>query len=443
MPTQNFSRMGRKTQRVLSFVADYGPVFHPSPSGPGSWTPGGGHYQMTTTLDEPVALTSGYRTGSGTPGFNSPRRPFLLKSLGMSLVKSEFSAEGYTRYWTVPPNVISGPGTAAYEDRTIWSVNIAQWGSLPDETLGWVSALRDKATNNLLKNLRNSSFNAAQALAERKQTANLFSSTATRVAKSIISLRKGNFVKAASELGVLPRKRARRRFNSQYAVDQAKAVGNGWLELQYGWKPLLSDVYGSMETLAKANNPQGNPNTVYRKVSGFARRHANPTKTTNTALPSGYSGISTLVQQSVQSVIVRVGVTYSVSSPALVSMASVGITNPLLLAWELLPYSFVIDWFLPIGNYLESLDAAAGLAFQDGYVSILRKYECKTEKFESFSYSQGARHTYTKTTESYKSVWFDRAALTGFPSAPAPRFKNPLSTSHVASALALLLQLKR
>jgi hypothetical protein len=34
----------------------------------------------------------------------------------------------------------------------------------------------------------------------------------------------------------------------------------------------------------------------------------------------------------------------------------------LALAWELIPYSFVVDWLFPVGDYLSSLDALVGVS---------------------------------------------------------------------------------
>jgi hypothetical protein len=261
------------------------------------------------------------------------------------------------------------------------------------------------------------------------------------VAKALHSLKRGSFANAARDLGVLPKKRAGRRFNSQFAVDQGKAIGNAWLELQYGWKPLLSDVYGSMETLAKITTA-GNPNTIYQKGSGSSRRTVESTTTQN-YLTSGESGVDKCIRYTKSYVSVRMGVLYSRSSPVLSSLASVGITNPILLGWELLPYSFVVDWFLPIGNYLESLDATLGLTFNSGYITTFTKWTAHTSKDTNKSYQSGYTRQFAWAVEDYEQVSVQRVVLAGFPSMPFPRFKNPISTSHVSSAMALLLQLKR
>jgi len=449
MGYESLNRIGRSTTTQVTFINDTPPVFVPPGSDPsgqnqGTWVPGSGHFQTQTTYGT-AYLATGYRSSTNTTGFNSKNRQSLLKANSFDFSLTTFSSEGISTSWTTPLSVAVGPGSAGYRNDSVYTTNVTQFGSVTDPSASWLQtgSLQAKATSNLLKNLRDSAFNAAQAIGERKQTADLVAGTAKKVASSLRNLRKGNFARAASDLGVTPKKRAGRRFNSQFATDQAKATGNAWLELQYGWKPLLSDVYGAMETLAKANNPAGNPNTIYKKATGRAKRSEEPRTVTRTSLPAGYSGWDEVTRSGKTTVIVKTGVTYSLSSQPLASLKSVGITNPLLLAWELLPYSFVVDWFMPIGNYLESLDATNGLSFYDGYMSTFVRFEATTIASSSYSYNTGQQHFYRFVTENYKTVKFTRSRLGNFPSAPAPTFKNPLSTSHVASAMALLLQLKR
>lgn len=440
MAFENLKRVGLSSTTSVYFVGTRAPVPIVDETGHViAYEPGQG-YMKTDYTTSPFNLLTGYRQSAITPGFNSGNRPSLLRALSFEYSKTDQSASSYNSVQSFPISPTTGPGTAGYEASQTFTTNVVS-GSFPiDTSADWVSQLTGKASANLLSQLRDSSFNAAQAVAERKQTANLVASTATKVAKAFGSLRKGNFVKAATDLGVIPKKRAGRRFNKDYPVDQAKAVGNAWLELQYGWKPLLSDVYGSMETMAKANNPpSGNPNTIFKKMTARAKRTESPYKRTDfplgTAVGSWYE-----ISQGVVECHVKIGVTYAISSPALTSMAKVGITNPALLAWELLPYSFVVDWFLPIGNYLSSLDATAGLLFVDGYVTVYRKYRGTYDTMKGYSSASGYKR-YSGTSSGQKTSFLvKRTPLGGFPSAPLPSFKNPLSSSHVASAMALLLQ---
>lgn len=442
MALENFSRMGKVTFDQTYAVIATAPsaIVDPSTGNVIGWIPGTARYQSVSSSN-PVSLMSGQRESFRTPGFNSKNRPLLLPSKPFDYYKQESSSYANRREWSTYSSVQQGPGTSSFVDtKSFWTNQ--SFPFLPNVTAQWLATLRPKATANLLKNLRDSSFNAAQAVAERKQTAGLVSSTATRVAKSLRNLRRGNFSKAASDLGIAPRPRAVRRFNSEYIVDQSKAIGNGWLELQYGWKPLLSDVYGSMETLAKANN-SGNPNTIFKKATGRASRSEQKTNRIDRLDHSSFNGTYDTIQTATCRASVRTGVTYSLSSAPLASLASVGISNPALLAWELLPYSFVVDWFLPIGNYLESLDATNGLTFLTGYVTVFTSYEASTFDTIAYSSKSGTMHYYGYGEGKTKYVTCTRSTIGAFPSMPFPSFKNPLSTSHVASAMALLLQLKR
>lgn len=392
---------------------------------------------VVNNTDGKYAVVTKTKVSAITPGWNSKNRSSIPKALAYQLIVNESRADGFSHDWCIPTSVLNGPGTSNFTEGTIFFKNSFVVGSVADETASWIDAISNKATRKLLTKIRDQTFNAAIATAERAQTAELFSSTATRVAKSITSLRRGNFVKAAQDLGLVAQKRAGRRFKKQFAVDQSKAIGNAWLELQYGWKPLLSDVYGSMELLATTNTPL---NTIYKKVSTWDRRFAKINIQTKNNVGS-YVGYSTITRKGEQSVSYRTGCTFSKTSPPLKTLQSVGITNPLLVVWEKIPYSFVVDWFLPIGNYLESLDATHGLEFYDGYRSSLRKFDCHSSK--DVQYNNGYLFTYQWNIEDYKTVNFTRSVMGSFPLAPLPRFKNPISTSHVSSAIALLLQLKK
>lgn len=50
----------------------------------------------------------------------------------------------------------------------------------------------------------------------------------------------------------------------------------------------------------------------------------------------------------------------------LAKLSRVGLTNPANTAWQLLGGSFIVDYFLPIGPYLQSLDVPLSFTFQAG-----------------------------------------------------------------------------
>jgi hypothetical protein len=286
--------------------------------------------------------------------------------------------------------------------------------------------MRSLAVTRALGHLKDQKVNFAQAFFERQQTAGLIASSAIKIAKSLRAVRKGNFGDAAQALGLM----SKRHKNSKLGrLPTLKQVGDNWLELQYGWKPLLSDVYGAAELLASrdAVEPQRYRVTVTGKASESSRGIYNPEVG---IYAKGNFETST-------SVICRLD--YSLVNPTLAAASGTGITNPVNLAWELVPWSFVVDWFLPVGNYLQSFDAALGYSFLGGS-STLRFLSNFSGDMHRVGYSFGSKvYPYwygygcsTKTKEISRIV---------YASSPLPRFpglKNPFSLTHLANALALL-----
>lgn len=103
-----------------------------------------------------------------------------------------------------------------------------------------------------------------------------------------------------------------------------------------------------------------------------------------------------------------------------------GLVNPAEVLWEVVPWSFVVDWFLPIGNWIQQASASAGTV---DHVQL---------KKISFIGTVTAVSGGGDFEGSYHVV--DREVLTGLPFTGEPNFKNPFSTLHSLEALALLLQ---
>ena len=135
----------------------------------------------------------------------------------------------------------------------------------------------------------------------------------------------------------------------------------------------------------------------------------------------------------------KVKVYAQVRSSELRSLTQIGLTDPLQVAWALVPFSFVIDWFLPIGSMLEGLGATKGLDFVSGTSTLILKFrgQARTQLNPST-----VKNQIGEFVTDVAIVATERKVLTDFPSA-APYYKSPFSTTHVISALALLRQLTR
>jgi hypothetical protein len=377
------------------------------------------------TRNSNIGYTS--RSGMITPGFGKVKRLGSKKSSSTDLPVNPFHFEKRVE------NAVTGNLTSKLilfpEYRTVYSgsalADIIPFSyniSNPEpETLdGFVS----RAGQIILEKLKNQSVNLAQVFAERKMTADLIGSTAYRFAGAMLQLRRGDILGAARKLGTSVSRKARSRFISEYRKrNGGNAIADGWLELQYGWRPLLQDIYGSAEFLAKKQTHE-----IRGRVNSSQKRNCYETREidSQTTLRTNF--------------FFEVGesVWFQTSGAELASAKESGLTNPLSVAWEVLPWSFVVDWFIPVGGYINRLDATLGLSFQRGSLTI---YQKGTLVQESLIDGSDGIHQYNGWATGDKTlVDVTRVKLEEFPGNQFPGFKNPYSFEHALNAIALLTQ---
>ena len=122
-------------------------------------------------------------------------------------------------------------------------------------------------------------------------------------------------------------------------------------------------------------------------------------------------------------------------------VGSLGLNNPANIVWEKVRYSFVVDWLLPIGPWLSSFGADYGFEFKSGSRSYKREASGSVTSAGGFKlhsgYAMGANGGLR--LNKYEAEFFHRTVYTSRP-VPGFYFKNPFTTKHVISALALLVQ---
>lgn len=297
------------------------------------------------------------------------------------------------------------------------------------------------ALNRLFNELSLTKGSLAVTLAEASKTADHIAKTATRLYKAYRGLRRGRFQEFTDALGMSVSQKEFKRVNKKaYASRTSEGnyrnfAASTWLEYTYGWKPLISDVFTQAENLANYLTERAN---VVRRGRGSAKKTVDKFVVSST-LPYGYPGkITTRFRAERRCSIV---VKYKIAGQPS-ALDTFGITNPALVAWELVPFSFVVDWFLPIGNFLESLTATNGLSFAGGTQATKTTYTiesvCQADPTPVPS-SGFPRVTWTGIAGGIqkKSVK-TRTLLFTFPSVPLPQLKDPRSFAHLASALSLL-----
>lgn len=288
-----------------------------------------------------------------------------------------------------------------------------------------------KARARLAAKVNDMSVNVAQCFGERRQTASLFISTASRIANAAVALKRGHLGEFIHNLSLGQQGVSAKQWERVVKTPPDLRVARHWLEFQYGWKPLLQDVFGAAELLAQHSQER------YVTASSSSAT-AKQLTVTSTKTPSPYESLQLTVTKC------KMKSSYVLDSASRAGLAQTGISNPALLAWELLPYSFVVDWFLPVGNYLQALDAFCGFQFLEGWMSNMTKVTRQEnwlglgpKQFVSGQYQQYGR--FGSATTSWVS--YNRTRLDTWPGVGKLSFKNPIGgdpLTRFATAASLL-----
>lgn len=288
---------------------------------------------------------------------------------------------------------------------------------------GYSTGLRSRTEVKALLKLKDQDINLAQAFAERRQTVGLLYNAADTVLNGIRGLRRGNIPAFRKMLDHYTPKRALREGSRA-----TKKLANRWLENAYGWTPAMSDFHGAVDALGKAHDSGLKLPIVTVKAGSTTRERG--------VREAFHFGPMLFQDFETQRCFVRLD--FIEDNPFEIALSKLGLTNPALLAWELIPFSFVVDWFYPAGNWLNSLDATRGWKFQSGSVSqvcqLRQQMEYKGGKINSSVSYTGS--WYNKPV--YRTKTMRRLVYASSPFPRPPAFKSPVSTSHVLNALSLM-----
>jgi hypothetical protein len=264
------------------------------------------------------------------------------------------------------------------------------------------------ATTGALAKLANGKADLGSNIGEGKQTIRMVAGNASKIWRAMLALKKGQFSNVLSELGM----NARDVLTGRYPA-------NLWLEYQFGWKPLLNDIH---DGYTKFHEEVGRDLIVTGKSTQSFQRSGSP------SVPdSNFTGSYTVDERA------SCRLDAIISIPELRQANQWNLVNPLSVAWELVPWSFAIDWFVPVGNTLNACTASAGLDFLSGSVTQVRE-----TKQETRFTAQGDYTIVTDGTVKIEKFQMRRNPVYSFPD---PSFyaktKNPFSETHTRNALAL------
>lgn len=412
------------------------------------------------TTDGPSLISDSFsrtRTSVNTPRFGSLRKA--------DLPNQPFNYG--TWKWMLPMckariNFIYPNGTLAYNEYEVspkyFNCEAAAYagmypGSDPNPT----------ALARLIEQAKLNKGSLAVGIAEAEKTAAFVADSCRRLLSAFAGLKKGRLDIVSRELGFAFSPVVRRRFKKDFRslknggalwrLDDGRMMREAknresmarrlekfarawWLEITYGWKPLLQDVQSQMQNLAEYLTEKSNRSRVVRSKAQTEEQYIS------------YQDWGSYARTTTTARVVRKSkyvLQYHIpENPGV--LTQFGLTDLALVAWEIIPFSFVADWFIPVGNYLEAINAYSGLEFEKGTLteSSSTYIESSLVAKPAFGYNpvqQFVAYSPIRATNTLFSV--NRTVLTSFPTVQMPTFKDPRSFAHAASAIALISSIFR
>lgn len=284
-----------------------------------------------------------------------------------------------------------------------------------------------RARNKALLELKDQTVNLSLAFKERQRTVDLVTGAIK------------NAIKVARNVKQTLRNPKRMRALHSQLKGKWKKVPEAWLLYRYGIVPTMLDAYGAVEALEKRDN--GSYERYMITVRGKSTTVLKPKLVKSTVTTYGrYYAVPDVVMDHwmlASKYGARVRYDAALTNSTYLRFSEVGVTNPLEIAWELLSFSFVADWFLSVGDWCAALDATLPFTFIGGSETMFVEWSGETRVTSPYirviSDSGPATHKQ-----------FKRDVTMNFPYAsPFVLKKNPLNITRLADALSLLASLAK
>lgn len=313
-------------------------------------------------------------------------------------------------------------------DSRYYAAGTALWGGFVNLTTGGVlppySQLQRARAEAMLK-VADMSADLSETLAGTKQTYAMIVKRLTQLMRSVRLAMRGKFNQAYRV--------ATGRVPNGMSKDPRKNAQR-WLELQYGWRPLVNDIYSLAEALEKGLRK---PNRF--KVSRTLTEPLDPKLGWEARNPPlrihGLAEIST-----------RVVLWGELTKPALATANSLALLNPAYFLWVRSPWTFVVDWVIPISDWLLSLTAPIGVQFVTGYEDRLawaKTYAVHPNPGPGSQWESRHKFKLPAPSAELQMKAFQRVRYITWPYA-LPYWKSPFgSTTRIINAVALIISSRK
>lgn len=281
-----------------------------------------------------------------------------------------------------------------------------------------------KLSNKMLSKIDSKAFNAGQFLAELSETASSIASLGTTIVRFGIAIKRGKWNKALKTIGL-----DEKSFKRTIKKKKLNTVGSRWLYYKFAILPLVYDV-GDLAALYSKED--------ILRMKSFTQAHVSETDEDKRSISNGYDTDKYNLTGKTSFKIV-----YSINNPEVIAAKAIGLTNPVAALYELVPFSWLVDYAVGIGEFLNVMSATQGLSFSHGYISKKVTGSATRRRNQTITYGNGTiNNDYSSSTVKLEGV-YRRSPVTSF---PAPQLRltiDDLSVNKALNVAALIAVLRK
>lgn len=210
------------------------------------------------------------------------------------------------------------------------------------------------ATNRLYSKIREAvqgpSGELLTSALEWRSTLDMITKRAILLRKAYLAARRFDLPEVAKILSLTKRQRiaVEGRIRKMHIQERPTQI---WLEYWMGWAPLIGDIGHALSTLEA-------PPPLNQRFREGVRYTVPAVRNEPWGKPGGSSYQLELIEQSGQ---VSAYGQFKVTNHNLRLATQLGFVNPVLTAWQMLPFSFMVDWFANVGDCLSQFSDFAGV----------------------------------------------------------------------------------
>lgn len=266
---------------------------------------------------------------------------------------------------------------------------------------------------------------------EAEKTISMFRTACERLLLGAVQFEKQkiSIMKLITAVGLA--KGVRRSVKRRQIRRYQQQIDSLWLEYRYGWSPLVYDIQGTMKALYSTFKE-------YYTARGYAKNSVSEVTTANVGSTDPSTGTPwTVLRTKTYTANVRGYVLYKVDSGYLLP-GKLGLLALPETIWEVVPFSFVVDWFVRVGDWLAAITPKVGInIIMQGYT--VEKWVTCTRQITATSPSSAWSWSGVVGLSDY--TWdMSKQRLTTLSIPPVPPVNVQYNVKRTLDSLALLLQ---